>query len=75
MSRSTTLFLLACLVAEVVPFGWLFVAWAIIAAVPVLAVGLLYLPIAATIHYGGRWVSEWSSMVCKSLNRNGKEKL
>lgn len=74
MTRSTTLFLLACLVAEVVPFGWLFVAWAIIAAIPVLAFGLVYLPTAATVHYGGRWLTEFSSRMRKSLNRNRKEK-
>jgi hypothetical protein len=57
MTRLTTMLFLACLVAEVVPFGCLFVAWAIVAAIPVLAFGLLYLPIAATVRHGGRWVS------------------
>ena len=74
MTRSTALFLVACLVAEVVPFGWLFVAWAIVAAIPVLAFGLLYLPIAAMVHHGGRWVTEGPSRMCNSLNQNRKEK-
>lgn len=74
MTRSTALFLVACLVADVVPFAWLFVAWAIVAAIPVLAFGLLYLPIAAKVRHGGHWVSKWSSRVCNSLNRNRKEK-
>lgn len=58
MTRSMALFLVACLVA----------------AIPVLAFGLVYLPIAAAVQYGGRSVSKWSSRVCKWLNQNRKEK-
>lgn len=69
MNRSFTMALIGIFVYEVVPFGWLFVLWAIVAALPVLFFALVYLSLVAAFQFGGRLVLvSWSRL--KSVFRD-----
>jgi hypothetical protein len=63
MSKSFTMALVGIFVYEAVPFGWLFVLWAIVATLPVLLVAAVYLAVLGGVQVAGKLVlASWSRL-------------
>jgi hypothetical protein len=63
MNKSLAMVLLGICVYEAVPFGWLFVMWATVSALPVLLFALVYFSLVEGLRFGGHLVlMGWSRL-------------